>query len=239
MKNLSPLWFIKPPLDIEHKEYVLLDYLKSLGDSIRPENCYSTLKTLSKIVKDLNHFKLRNEIPKDRCENLSKEETKILNKFNYLEISDDERNNLDIIIENSLETLYQYSNLCLEVLKMEENKIKIFKIEPKKNLGTERTNSGILIVRNMVSDKIFPYVWQGSVTLKTEEGDKKICLLKKVFIKNQTYSLNYEYVYHEILKEGGIKNSSPELFVVEIYENFDEESEIYKLAKEKFIEEIS
>jgi hypothetical protein len=35
------------------------------------------------------------------------------------------------------------------------------------------------------------------------------------------------------------KRISPELHVIEIYENFDENSEIYKLAKEKFIETIT
>jgi hypothetical protein len=35
------------------------------------------------------------------------------------------------------------------------------------------------------------------------------------------------------------KRISPELPVIEIYENFDENSEIYKLAKEKFIETIT
>jgi hypothetical protein len=52
--------------------------------------------------------------------------------------------------------------------------------------------------------------------------------------------MNYEYIYHEILDEFSIeKNVSPELFVIEIYEDFDENSDIYKLAKEKFIETIT
>jgi hypothetical protein len=52
--------------------------------------------------------------------------------------------------------------------------------------------------------------------------------------------MNYEYIYHEILDSFSVdKNISPELFVMEIYEDFNEDSEIYKLAKEKFIETIS
>ena len=92
----------------------------------------------------------------------------------------------------------------------------------------------------MITDKIISYYWQGSVTLKTSEGDKEICVLKKIYLKNQTFSLNYEYIYHEILEEfSKEKRISPELHVIEIYENFDENSEIYKLAKEKFIETIT
>ena len=92
----------------------------------------------------------------------------------------------------------------------------------------------------MITDKIISYYWQGAVTLKTADGDKEICVLKRIHLKNQTFSLNYEYIYHEILEEfAAEKRMSPELHVIEIYENFDENSEIYKLAKEKFIETVS
>jgi hypothetical protein len=92
----------------------------------------------------------------------------------------------------------------------------------------------------MVTDDIIAYYWQGSVTLKTTEGNKQICVLKRIHLKNKKYSMNYEFIYHEILEEFSIeKKVSPELYVIEIYENFDENSEIYKLAKEKFIETIS
>ena len=51
MKNLSTIWFIKEPIDIEHKEYVLLDYLKSISKNINSKNCYPILRAVSKIVK--------------------------------------------------------------------------------------------------------------------------------------------------------------------------------------------
>lgn len=238
MKKISSVWFLKTPYDPEHKEYVLLDFLKSLGKKVNPENCYSTLRQISKLVKDLNHFKEHKSVPPWTGEDLNKEEKKLADKFSYDSLEESEKEALDEIIEDSLETLYAYSEICLEILKDEESKIKIFKIDPK--LGKpQKSNSGVLIVRNMVSDVVFPYIWQGAVTLKTDQGDKQICILKKVFIKNCNFSLNYEHIYHEVLQHSGIQKTSPELFVIEIYENFDEESEIYKLAKEKFVESIS
>ena len=62
MKNLSTIWFIKEPIDIEHKEYVLLDYLKSISKNINSKNCYPILRAVSKIVKSLNEFKKNNKI---------------------------------------------------------------------------------------------------------------------------------------------------------------------------------
>ena len=172
---------------------------------------------------------------------LKSEEKEYVKKFKFEDLEDDDRSTLNHIIESSLETLYGYSEVCLEILKEEESKIRIFKVKSKLNASSEeRLNSGILIVRNMITDKIISYYWQGSVTLKTSEGDKEICVLKKIYLKNQTFSLNYEYIYHEILDEfSKEKRISPELHVIEIYENFDENSEIYKLAKEKFIETIT
>jgi hypothetical protein len=75
--------------------------------------------------------------------------------------------------------------------------------------------------------------------METPEGDKEVSILKKIHLKNSFFSLNYEYIYHEILNEINLDTKySPQFYVVEIYENFEENSGIYKLAKEKFIEHI-
>jgi hypothetical protein len=64
--------------------------------------------------------------------------------------------------------------------------------------------------------------------------------MKKISLNNKKFSLSYEHIYHEILLETGAdKNFTPAFYVVEIYENFSEKSDILKLAKDKFIETIS
>lgn len=241
MKNISPIWFIKDPIDPEHKEYILLDYLKSISKNLDAENCYSILRSVSNIVKILNEFKETKKINQSIIRQLKNEEKDLIKKFKYEKLSEIEKDTITKIVESSLETLYEYSEVCLDILKEEESKIRIFRVNPGNLLEiNEKSNSGILIVRNMITDKIISYYWQGSVIMKTKEGDKQICVLKKIYIKNQTFSLNYEYIYHEILEEfSAEKKISPDLHVIEIYENFDENSEIYKLAKEKFIEYVS
>ena len=75
--------------------------------------------------------------------------------------------------------------------------------------------------------------------METPDGKKEISILKKIHLKNKFFSLNYEYIYHEILEEiDSEERYSPQFYVIEIYENFEEESEIYKIAKEKFIDQI-
>jgi hypothetical protein len=53
-KSISPIWFLKEPIDPEHKEYVLLDYLKEISKGLNEENCYPIMKQISRVVKILN-----------------------------------------------------------------------------------------------------------------------------------------------------------------------------------------
>jgi hypothetical protein len=241
MKSISPIWFLKNPIDPEHKEYILLDYLKSISKNLNSDNCYPTLRSVSKIIKSLNDFRQNSRISEGTLNQLNSEDIQFLREFRFNVLDEEDQTKIFDIIDSSLETLYEYSEICLELLKEEESKIKVFKVQSRfNNENGEIVKSGILIIRNMVTDDIIAYYWQGSVTLKTTEGNKQICVLKRIHLKNKKYSMNYEFIYHEILEEFSIeKKVSPELYVIEIYENFDENSEIYKLAKEKFIETIS
>lgn len=238
-KNISPIWFLKEPIDPEHKEYILLDYLKEISKELSKENCYSILKEISKIVKVLNDFRRDNKLSEYAIKLLKKEDKAYAESLSIESLSADQQETLSLIIEESLQTLYEYSEVCLDILKEEESKIKIFRIESKfdKNDGSE--NSGIVIIRNMITDKLLNYFFKSKVKMETPEGDKEVSILKKIHLKNSFFSLNYEYIYHEILSEIKVDSKySPRFYVVEIYENFEENSEIYKLAKEKFIEHI-
>jgi hypothetical protein len=237
-KKLSPIWFLKEPLDPEHKEYVLLDYLKSVSKDLNEENCYSVIREVSRIVKTLNEYKESGKIDSIK-KFLKKEDLDFTEKLLKKELTKEESSSIEEIVEKSLETLYGYSEICLEILKGEESKIKIFRIQSKFEQGDEN-KSGIVIIRNMVTDKLINYYFKSQVTMKTEDGDKEIYILKKIHIKNPFFSLNYEYIYHEILNDFNLDNGIlPSLYVIEIYENFEEDSEIYKIAKEKFIGVIS
>ena len=241
MKNISPIWFIKEPIDQEHKEYILLDYLKGLSKNLNAGNCYSTIREVSRLLRILNNFKSDRKIESKSFNKWKADDREIIKNFKFDELEESEKEKILLIVDNSLETLYGYSEICIDILKDEELKIQIFEIETDiKNGDQKKSNSGILIIRNMISDKIIPYHWQGLLTMKTKEGDKEVCILKRIYLKNSIFSLNYEFIYHEILAESNTESkSSPILYVIQIYENFDENSEIYRLAKEKFIEKIS
>jgi hypothetical protein len=239
-KKISPIWFLKEPLDPEYKEYILLDYLKSLSVNLNPQTCYSITREVSQIVRTLNSFKSNRTIDESLLKTLKKEDREDIEKFDYDSLSEENQMQLMDIVESSLQILYEYSEVCLEILKEEESKIKIFRIQSKFSVTNPTENSGIVIIRNMITDKLSNFYFKVKVKMETSEGQKEVSIMKKIHLKNTFFSLNYEYIYHEILNEiqSGEINYSPIFYVVEIYENFDEDSEIYKLAKEKFIDQI-
>ena len=238
-KSISPIWFLREPIDPEHKEYVLLDYLKEISKRLNEENCYGIIKEISRIVKTLNEFKKYKEISGSIKKSLEKEDVDYVNSFAFNDLLPEQRETLDLIIEESLEPLYGYSEICLDILKEEESKIKIFRIQSKFDNVNSPANSGIVIIRNMVTDKLLNYFFKSKVIMETTDGNREVSVLKKIHLKNSLFSLNYEYIYQEILNELDTDSKySHKFYVVEIYENFEETSEIYRLAKEKFIEHI-
>lgn len=230
-KTLSPVWFLEDPIDSEYKEYILLNFLKDRNKKI--ENVpFSVLKETSILVKALNSYKEKGFFDKSVLEYLGISEIKDLNNK-----PKDEK--ILKIVSESLNTLYRYSEICMEVIKDEEDKIKIFRIES--GAETDLINkSGIVIIRNMISDDIVPYFFYSRITMKTSEGEKEIYIMKKCPISNMKFSMGYPYIYHEILEEYKIINSPfPSLYAIEIYENFNDNSEILKISKEKFLGFIS
>jgi hypothetical protein len=75
--------------------------------------------------------------------------------------------------------------------------------------------------------------------MKLEGESKKGVMLKKVPILNNYFSMSYEFIVHETLDSMGIRNGSKfPCTIIEISEDFNLNSEIFKIAKEKFIKEI-
>jgi hypothetical protein len=52
-------WFYQSPLDFEHKNYLLLQYLKSIDDSYSEHKLSPYLLWTERLVKELQDFKLK------------------------------------------------------------------------------------------------------------------------------------------------------------------------------------
>lgn len=239
MEKLSPIWFLESPLDVEHKSYVLLDFLKNKSQNLDGPSVLSSLKEISTLVKAMNSFKESRKIPGFLLAGTPKESLSEYNKIVDLPKQSDTFKEIDEVISSSLGILYEFSEICLEIIKEEEEKIKIFKLESKYDRISGLSESGVLLIRNMVTERLIPYYWKETI-MNTEGSKKDVIVMKKISLNNKKFSLSYEHIYHEILSEmGADRNFTPAFYVVEIYENFSEKSDILKLAKDKFIETLS
>lgn len=239
MEKLSPIWFLESPLDVEHKSYVLLDFLKSKSQNLDGPSVLSSLKEISTLVRAMNSFKETREIPEALLSGISKKNLSEYKGISILPKESDVLKEIDEVILSSLGILYEFSEICLEIIKEEEEKIKIFKLESKYDKISGLSASGVLLIRNMITERLIPYYWRETV-MNTDGNKKDVIVLKKIQLGNRKFSLSYEHIYHEILSEiGADKNFTPSFYIVEIYEDFSEKSDILKLAKDKFIETLS
>jgi hypothetical protein len=234
MKTLSPVWFLKDPIDQEEKYYILLDFLKSVSKEIKKDNFHSPLRTVLSLSKELDHFYQYRTLENFLDENLSEEDLDLLDSYVNGYFSDDEINEIDEIIKNSLRVLGKYAESGLKLLRNLEEQIKIRSLE----IVTDNKKNGIVIFRSMASDEIFTY-WWNKTEIRIGEETKKGVMMKPIYIPHNHYSMSYEFIMCEILVAAGV--DSMEKFpciIIEISETFNQSSEIFKIAKEKFLREI-
>jgi heme oxygenase len=98
MKNLSPVWFLKDPIDVEEKHYILLDFLKSVDQEIKKNNFYFPLKTVSSLSKELDHFYKYKTLENFLDRRLSDDDFDLLDSYFNGYFSDEEIKEIDDII---------------------------------------------------------------------------------------------------------------------------------------------
>jgi hypothetical protein len=233
MKNIKSTWFIEHPIDQEHKQYLLLDFLSSVNKDIEKEDIYYPIKKIFSMIKELNFAKywLLDQLKPE--EEISDNIKKIISYLDNLSPSGKERDELLKLTETSLTILYKYADLGMDLWKNIESRIRTFNLE---SGNTTEKNLGLLICRNMSSDHITVYWWKTGENSKGSRG----AIMKKVNLRNPYFSLSYEFIAHEILDSMGLPiGIDPQVTVMEIFEDFDQESVTLKIAKELFFREIS
>ena len=156
----------------------------------------------------------------------------ILQRLERSDFDKKDREELIKVVDGSLSILYKYADLGMDLWKNIESRIRTFQLKRR----TSDENHGILLCRNMANDLIVAYWWKIG---ETKEGSKG-ALMKKVSLRNPYFSLSYEFVAHEVLDQVGVPAGfDPPITIMEIFEDFDQESVTLKIAKELFVREIS
>jgi hypothetical protein len=226
MENIDTTWFLKSPIDAEHKQYILLNFLQGVNKEIRKENIYQPIRKVFTLIKDL---KLMDKIMGDQIftsHNLEAKEKEIAQEFEALKLTPSERDELASIIEISLDSLYRYAEVITSIWKKLENRISVYNLNPE----VKNSDCGILLVRNMATDEIHPYWWS-----RYSNSASFGILMKKVKMSNNFFSINYDHLINEIIVFLGVQSHSLSITAMEIHEDFDSDSNILKIAKELFV----
>lgn len=230
MKDIKVTWFLDQPIDSEHKQYILLDFLKSVNKEIEKDNIYYPIKKIFTLIKDLRVMDLILDGKSLAAEEMGKREKIIFDSYKELNLSEEENIELKEIVEVSLGCLYRYAELGTNLWKNVEKRINTFSF-----VGENQSNDfGILILRNMASDEVHTYWWSRYKSAITASG----ILMKRVNLLNSYFSLSYEFIVHEMMQNLGMKALNPQVTVMEISEDFNVESNVLKVAKELFIREM-
>ena len=234
MKNLSPVWFLKSPIDTEQKHYILLSFLQGVNQEIKNNNIYSPVKRIFSLIKELEYFLKTQSLDEFKKMPLSEEDKSLIDHYSKNPISREEREELGSIAKSSLKILYKYADMGINLWKNIESRIKMYTLEAP---DLDKT-TGITIFRNMSSDEVFPYWWK-KTEMRLEGETKKGIILKKVYIPNSHFSMSYEFIMHETMVSMGMREGGKiPCTIIEISEDFNQNSEIFKIAKERFIQEI-
>lgn len=228
MKNLESTWFLQSPIDTEHKQYILLDFLQEVNEEIRRDNIYHPIQQIFSYIKCLKFSEKILENEKLDIQKMDQEEIQIFEKFAKSKFTEEQKEELRTIVDLSLDCLYKYADLGTSIWKKLEKRISVY------NLSTDKKSDyGILLVRNLATDEIYSYWWS-----RYSNASSFGIMMKRVRISNNFFSISYDHLVNEILISVGVQSITPKVTVIEIHEDFNEESNILKIAKELFIKDL-
>jgi len=196
---------------------------------IRRDNIYHPIQQVFSSIKELRLAEKILSEEKIDIQKMDSKEIQIFEKFTDSEFTEEEKDELRGIIDLSLDCLYKYAELGTNIWKKLEKRISFYNLRPE----VKNSELGVLLVRNLATDEIYSY-WWSRYSNATSFG----IMMKRVKIPNNFFSISYDHLLNEILASVGVKSQDLKVTAIEIYEDFNEESNILKIAKELFIKDL-
>jgi len=231
MKNLSPYWFLKDPIDTEHKYYILMDFLQSVEKDLGEKKYSDQIQKLTRVYNDLKSFSKTQRFTDKTIKSLTQDEIDRIK-----EISDLNSDNyvVEEIVDYSIILLEEFISKVTPYLEEIEKSLN-FKIINEKILCKDR---GYVILRNNKDKKMKIYSWVFSI-VKVDEIEQVGLLLGELLDPLPDYTKSDKKIQDFFIKE--IKNFSKhsDCFIVVDLEKSKGENEIsFDLIKERSIDFI-
>jgi hypothetical protein len=228
--QLSRVWFLLEPFDVEYKKYLILGALNEINADWTVGKILGSIHEISEYIKDLNLFVSDSKISNSSLSLLSDEESEIYTKYRRMSKNG---SNWDQIFEIIIECHNIFSEKIKEGIDLRKKiseRVKIFSITPE--LAGHK--KGILIMRNIETHDLDFYSW-GCAKIN---NDKMGVIMKKIHTDIMSYSLSYEYIVSELINSLGMNNNKLYVVIAEILESDVVTDDLLKMTKEKFTDFI-
>ena len=177
---LPPDWFLKDPIDFEHKEYVLNSFLMKVEDALSRGEIYPYFTEISLNLASIGSY-LKNSkyvVVKKEFESYDDEVMlyELKSKKTRKKLSDEQEKEIHHILISAHEKMLQYFAICRGIwdLSFESTSIKLRK--NKKNLDTLKSYT---VYQDLFNKEV--YVWE--------------CMLSKISEKKSDTKMSFKLIY--------------------------------------------
>ena len=177
---LPPDWFLKDPIDFEHKEYVLNSFLMKVEDALSRGEIYPYFTEISLHLASIGSY-LKNSkyvVVKKEFESYDDEVMlyELKSKRTKKKLSDEQEKEIHHILVSAHEKMLQYFAICRGIwdLSFESTSIKLRK--NKKNLDTLKSYT---VYQDLFNKEV--YVWE--------------CMLSKISEKKSDTKMSFKLIY--------------------------------------------
>lgn len=173
LKELKPYWFLQEPVDVEHKFYVLMDFLQSVDKDLSQKKYKDQIQKVRRIYDDLKSFKEKNSITSKSMMSMTKREIEIMQDLK--ENKEKQIDELEALVDNSIDTLEKFVESISPIIKEINESIEV-------KLWAEDVlykDNGFLVLRIPKSKKLKLYSWMFSI-IRVENIDQIGLLLTEV-----------------------------------------------------------
>jgi len=232
MKVLKNYWFLQDPIDVEHKFYVLMDFLQSVEKDLSDKKYNEQIQKIRRIHDDLKTFKDKKNLSDRTLVTMTQTDLEQLKTFQD-QVTDKE-DELKVLIDNSIGILDGFLSKINPLLQEINDSIKVHSYDEAKTFKDQ----GFLVLR-IPNKRIFKiYSWMFSF-VKVKQKDQIGILITELLDPLPKYSISDKKIMKFFQSEIKIYNPSLDSFIFADLDKSKKETEVgFDLMKERGIQFI-
>ena len=232
MKTLKNYWFLQDPIDIEHKFYVLMDFLQSVENDMEEKRYDEQVQKIRRIHEDLKIFKSDRSLSNRTLGTMTKEE---IDQFEELQGAIQKKESEVVaLVDNSIgimETFLQKINPVIDAI---NQSIRIYTNDDIDKFKDQ----GFLVLRIPSKRKIKIYSWMFSF-IKVRKKDQIGISITELLDPLPKYTKSDKKIIHFFGEEIKVYNPEIDSFIfADLVLDKDAPSIGFDLMKERGIQFI-